>query len=159
MNSAKVHILKNPSDGSCLFHTVSQAVGISAQNLRKSVASQVTEIEFQIKKASMSGEKAYAWMKRVDTLEQYKKIISSDEYKIWGDTEAICHLENILGCRIVVFDARRKTVIRHGSTVARPRFYLLTYYSGNHFELVATPEGFRCLTLSELRECILALKK
>ena len=148
-------ILPNPGGGDCLFHVVSQATGIPAARVKRTVADRATDEEFRVKKAMYESAKKglmsddgggaaleyardyldYAWMEGVDGLERYRDLLA--RCGTWGDGESVQHIEKILRCRVLVLCRELPGICyRIPSSVRDPKFYLLVNYSGAHFELV-----------------------
>jgi predicted NAD-dependent protein-ADP-ribosyltransferase YbiA (DUF1768 family) len=101
------------------------------------------------KKVSTTILKEYKFMKGVENLEQFKKIIRHCDF--WADTWALSTLERILNIKFILLSSESyknkddKNVLQCGQlndTILEqrgrftPEFYIMTEYTGNHYKLV-----------------------
>jgi predicted NAD-dependent protein-ADP-ribosyltransferase YbiA (DUF1768 family) len=96
------------------------------------------------KKNALENLDEFAFMDGVDTLEKFKHVIMSQRY--WANEWAIKELEKRLHIKIVILSKEAfhqgslDTVLKCGEQideeVFKPYFYIMTSYSGTHYELV-----------------------
>ena len=101
------------------------------------------------KKVSTEILKEYKFMKGVDNVEQFKKIVRHCDF--WADTWALSTLERILNIKFILLSSEsyksgdEKNVLQCGqlndSILEQrgrftPEFYIMIEYTGNHYKLV-----------------------
>lgn len=101
------------------------------------------------KKVTTNILKEYKFMKGVENLEQFKKIIKHCDF--WADTWAISTLERILNVKFILLSSENyksgdeKNVLQCGQLNDAileqrgrftPEFYIIVEYTGNHYKLV-----------------------
>ncbi len=104
----------------------------------------------------------FRFMKKVNSVEDLKKIIKTSEY--WGDTWTISTLERVLNIKIVLFSSEEwKEGSRHNVLICgqlndtilqdagnfEPKYYILLDYTGNHYRLI-TYKHHKVFSFSEL---------
>jgi predicted NAD-dependent protein-ADP-ribosyltransferase YbiA (DUF1768 family) len=95
--------------------------------------------------------KEFSFMKNVDTLEKFKKLVRSCEF--WAETWAISTLERILNIKIIIFSSEafqskppnldnvllcgqlNDTILEEQKNF-NPEFYILVDYTGSHYKLI-----------------------
>lgn len=102
------------------------------------------------KKVSMQLLSEYKFMKKVENIDQFKKVINSSDY--WADTWAISTLERILNVKMIVLSSANykendiKNVMQCGQlndTILQqkgqfnPEFYIIMDYTGSHYKLIS----------------------
>ena len=101
------------------------------------------------KKVSTAILKEYKFMKGVDNLEQFRKVVRHCDF--WADTWAISTLERILNIKFILLSSEsyksgdEKNVLQCGQLNDAileqrgrftPEFYIMVEYTGNHYKLV-----------------------
>ena len=101
------------------------------------------------KKVTTAMLKEYKFMKNVDNLEQFKKVIRHCDF--WADTWAISTLERILNIKFILLSSEsyksgdEKNVLQCGQLndavleqrgIFKPEFYIIVEYTGMHYKLV-----------------------
>jgi len=101
------------------------------------------------KKVSSEILKEYKFMKGVDNVEQFKKVVRHCEF--WADTWALSTLERILNIKFILLSSEsyksgdEKNVLQCGQLNDEileqrgrftPEFYIIVEYTGNHYKLV-----------------------
>lgn len=101
------------------------------------------------KKVSTAILKEYKFMKGVDNVDQFKKIVRHCDF--WADTWALSTLERILNIKFIVLSSEsyksgdEKNVLQCGQLNDpileqkgrfTPEFYIIVEYTGNHYKLV-----------------------
>ncbi len=125
------------------------------RNEQKAIASQAKEVKVQHdklveeKKVTSAILKEYKFMKGVETLDQFKKIIRHCDF--WADTWAISTLERILNIKFIILSSEsyksddKKNVMQCGQLNDpileqrgrfTPEFYIMVDYTGNHYKLI-----------------------
>jgi len=104
----------------------------------------------------------FKFMEGIDTLEKFKEFIETSNY--WADTWAISTLEKILNIKIMILSEQSylsgdyDSVFRCGQLNDEelekagkftPDYYIITSYSGNHYELVSYKKK-RIMKFSEI---------
>jgi hypothetical protein len=104
--------------------------------------------EMKMTEAETGLRSEFAFMKNLETLEQFREILKTTEY--WADIWAINTLENILNIKIIPmgeneYDNDPNSVINctqidndqiEKQGFYNPNFYIMMSYSGNHYRLI-----------------------
>lgn len=89
----------------------------------------------------------YKFMKKVETMEAFKKIIKTPEF--WADAWAISTLEHVLNIKLIILNSSvyhstdEKNVLQCGQRVSDeaesfvPEFYIIVDYTGDHYKLIS----------------------
>jgi predicted NAD-dependent protein-ADP-ribosyltransferase YbiA (DUF1768 family) len=125
------------------------------RNEQKIIAAQAKEVKnahdrlVEEKKVSSQILKEYKFMKGVENLDQFKRIIKSCNF--WADTWAISTLERILNIKFIVLSSEaykagdKKNVLQCGQLndikleqAGRftPEFYIMVDYTGDHYKII-----------------------
>jgi predicted NAD-dependent protein-ADP-ribosyltransferase YbiA (DUF1768 family) len=125
------------------------------RNEQKIISTQAKEIKtehdklVEEKKVTATILKEYKFMKGVDSLEKFKKIIRHCDF--WADTWAISTLERILNFKFIILSSEsykngdEKNVLLCGQLNDKileergrftPEFYIMIEYTGNHYKLI-----------------------
>jgi len=103
--------------------------------------------------------KEFSYMSEIDTLDKFRKYIQTSSY--WADHWAIGTLERILNIKVIILSGQSykngelDNVMQCGEINFKttgsftPEFYIISCYSGNHYELV-TYKSKRILKFSEI---------
>jgi len=101
------------------------------------------------KRVSAAILKEYKFMKGIDTLDQFKRVIRHCDF--WADTWAISTLERILNIKFIILSSESyksgdvKNVLQCGQLNDKileqrgrftPEFYVMVDYTGNHYKLI-----------------------
>ena len=91
----------------------------------------------------------FKFMKNVDTLEKFKKIIKTCDF--WAETWAISTMERLLNIKIIILSSEAykaddlvnvlqcgqlNDVILQNKGVFTPEFYIILDYTGNHYKVI-----------------------
>lgn len=165
-------IIGIPGDGDCFFTTIVEAFNgttttYTQQKLRDMLADSVTESDFtsrrslydQLKAANntdMINEIFGPNFDAIDSLEKYKAFIKTKDY--WADELAISRIERLVNVKFIVLsehDNDLKCVLTDENLLQpfSPEYYIITTYSGNHYELV-TYESKRIFEFSDLPDAL-----
>jgi predicted NAD-dependent protein-ADP-ribosyltransferase YbiA (DUF1768 family) len=125
------------------------------RNTQKAISLQAKEVKAQHdklveeKKVTSTILKEYKFMKGVDNIEQFKKVVRHCDF--WADTWAISTLERILNFKFIILSSESyksgdtKNVLQCGQLNDKileqrgrftPEFYIIIDYTGNHYKLV-----------------------
>jgi len=125
------------------------------RNEQKAISAQAKEVKaehdklVEEKKVSASILKEYKFMKGVENLDQFKRVIRHCDF--WADTWAISTLERLLNIKFIVLSSEsykakdEKNVLQCGQLNDKvleqrgrftPEFYIMVDYTGNHYKLV-----------------------
>jgi predicted NAD-dependent protein-ADP-ribosyltransferase YbiA (DUF1768 family) len=125
------------------------------RDTKKAISAQAKEVKTQHdrlveeKKVTAQILKEYKFMKGVDNIDKFKKIIRHCDF--WADTWAISTLERILNFKFIVLSSENyksgdtKNVLQCGQLNDKileqrgrftPEFYIIIEYTGNHYKLV-----------------------
>ena len=144
------------------------------RNEQKSIIIQAKEIKaehdrlVEEKKVSTTLLKEYKFMKGIDNLDQFKRVIRHCEF--WADTWAISTLERILNIKFIILSSEsykakdEKNVLQCGQLNDKileqrgrftPEFYIMVDYTGSHYKLV----GYKKKMLFKFTELPYDIKK
>ena len=125
------------------------------RNEQKAITIQAKEIKaehdrlVEEKRVSASILKEYKFMKGIENLDQFKRVIRHCDF--WADTWAISTLERILNIKFIVLSSENykakdeKNVLQCGQLNDKileqrgrftPDFYIIVDYTGNHYKLI-----------------------
>ena len=125
------------------------------RDTKKAISVQAKEVKAQHdrlveeKKVTAQILKEYKFMKGVDNIDKFKKVIKHCDF--WADTWAISTLERILNFKFIVLSSESyksgdtKNVLQCGQLNDKileqrgrftPEFYIIIEYTGNHYKLV-----------------------
>ena len=91
----------------------------------------------------------FKFMKNIDTLEKFKKIIKTCDF--WAETWAISTMERLLNIKIIILSSEAykaddlvnvlqcgqlNDVILQNKGVFMPEFYIILDYTGNHYKII-----------------------
>ena len=91
----------------------------------------------------------FKFMKGIDTLDKFKKIIKSCEF--WAETWAVSTMERVLNIKVIILSSEAyksgdlvnvlqcgqlNDVILENKGVFTPEFYIILDYTGNHYKVV-----------------------
>ena len=128
---------------------------------QKLITSQAKEIKkehdrlVEEKKVSAEILKEFKFMKGVENLDQFKRVIRHCDF--WADTWAISTLERILNIKFIVLSSEsyrakdEKNVLQCGQLNDpileqrgrfTPEFYIMVEYTGNHYKLIGYKKKF-----------------
>jgi predicted NAD-dependent protein-ADP-ribosyltransferase YbiA (DUF1768 family) len=115
----------------------------------KKLAAEYAELEQSLKNAKSLQDLYIGYMKNIDSLEKYREYIITSSY--WADAWAISTLERVLNVKIIILSEhayRAKDLdgimncgeinkkLEHSENF-KPNFYIMTNYTGNHYELIS----------------------
>jgi predicted NAD-dependent protein-ADP-ribosyltransferase YbiA (DUF1768 family) len=122
---------------------------------QKALSSQAKEVKalhdrlVEEKKVTASILKEYKFMKGIENLDQFKRVIRNCDF--WADTWAISTLERILNIKFIVLSSENykakdeKNVLQCGQLNDKileqrgrftPEFYIMVDYTGSHYKLI-----------------------
>jgi hypothetical protein len=125
------------------------------RNEQKEIVLQAKEVKtkhdrlIEEKKVTSSILKEYKFMKGIENLDQFKRVIRHCEF--WADTWAISTLERILNIKFIILSSEsykandEKNVLQCGQLNDKilesrgrftPEFYIMVDYTGSHYKLV-----------------------
>jgi len=128
---------------------------------QKALSSQAKEVKsahdrlVEEKKVTASILKEYKFMKGIENLDQFKRIIRHCDF--WADTWAISTLERILNIKFIVLSSENykakdeKNVLQCGQLNDKileqrgrftPEFYIMVDYTGSHYKLISYKKKF-----------------
>jgi predicted NAD-dependent protein-ADP-ribosyltransferase YbiA (DUF1768 family) len=140
-----------------------KAIILQAKELKKEHDRLVEE-----KKVSAAILKEYKFMKGIDNLDQFKRVIRHCEF--WADTWAISTLERILNIKFIILSSEsykakdEKNVLQCGQLNDKvleqrgrftPDFYIMIDYTGSHYKLV----GYKKKLIFKFNELPYHIKK
>jgi predicted NAD-dependent protein-ADP-ribosyltransferase YbiA (DUF1768 family) len=120
------------------------------------------------KKVTTSILKEYKFMKGIETLDQFKRVIRHCDF--WADTWAISTLERILNIKFIVLSSENykandeKNVLQCGQLNDKvleqrgrftPEFYIMVDYTGSHYKLI----GYKKKLIFKFNEIPYDIKK
>ena len=144
------------------------------RNEQKSIILQAKEVKqehdrlVEEKKVSAAILKEYKFMKGIDNLDQFKRVIRHCEF--WADTWAISTLERILNIKFIILSSEsykakdEKNVLQCGQLNDKileqrgrfiPEFYIMIDYTGSHYKLV----GYKKKMIFKFNELPYHIKK
>lgn len=108
------------------------------------IKSQVISINNELKTAMTAFKIDFGYMSRVSTIDDMKKAVKKSSF--WADAWAIVTMEQLLNIKLIILSSieynneQLNNVITCGNSINAstfsPNFYIITDYSGNHYELV-----------------------
>lgn len=144
------------------------------RNEQKTIAAQAKEVKaehdklVEEKKVSSAILKEYKFMKGVDSIEKFKKVVRHCDF--WADTWAISTLERILNIKFIILSSEsynkddKKNVLQCGQLndpileqrgIFNPEFYIIVDYTGDHYKLI----GYKKKTIFKFSEIPYDIKK
>jgi predicted NAD-dependent protein-ADP-ribosyltransferase YbiA (DUF1768 family) len=144
------------------------------RNEQKLISLQAKEVKrehdklVEEKKLTSSIVKEYKFMKGIDSLDKFKKIIRHCDF--WADTWAISTLERILNIKFIILSSESykngddKNVLLCGQLNDKileqrgrfmPEFYVMIEYTGNHYKLI----GYKNKYIFKFKEIPYDIKK
>ena len=144
------------------------------RNIQKTISAQAKEVKAQHdslvheKKVTASILKEYKFMKGIDNIDQFKKVVRHCDF--WADTWAISTIERILNFKFIILssDSFRngdtKNVLQCGQLNDKileqrgrftPEFYIIVDYTGDHYKLV----GYKKKMIFKFNELPYDIKK
>lgn len=144
------------------------------RNEQKLISSQAKEVKaehdklVQEKKVTASLLKEYKFMKGVENLDQFKRVIRHCDF--WADTWAISTLERILNIKFIILSSEsykakdEKNVLQCGQLNDKvleqrgrftPDFYIMVDYTGSHYKLI----GYKKKMIFKFSEIPFDIKK
>ena len=129
-----------------------QAIDRNEQKLLSAQSKKVKEEHDKLvneKKVTSKIIDEFKFMKGVDTLEKFKKIIKTCDF--WAETWAISTLERLLNIKIIILSSEAyksgdlvnvlqcgqlNDVILQNKGVFTPEFYIILDYTGNHYKVI-----------------------
>jgi predicted NAD-dependent protein-ADP-ribosyltransferase YbiA (DUF1768 family) len=125
------------------------------RNEKKALVAHGTEVKnehdriVKEKKVSSDMLKEYKFMKGIENLDQFRKVIRHCDF--WADTWALSTLERILNIKFILLSSEsyksgdEKNVVQCGQLndpileqrgIFTPEFYIIVDYTGNHYKLI-----------------------
>ena len=144
------------------------------RNEQKVIIEQAKEIKnlhdklVEEKKVSNAILKEFKFMKGIDNLDQFKRVIRHCDF--WADTWALSTLERILNIKFIIFSSENykakdeKNVLQCGQLNDKileqrgrftPEFYIMIEHTGNHYKLI----GYRKKMIFKFSEIPYDVKK
>jgi hypothetical protein len=129
-----------------------QAIDRNEQKLLSSQSKKVKEDHDRLvneKRVTAKMLEEYKFMKGVDTLDKFKKIIKTCDF--WAETWAISTLERLLNIKIIILSSEAyklgdlvnvlqcgqlNDVILQNKGVFTPEFYIILDFTGNHYKVI-----------------------
>jgi hypothetical protein len=129
-----------------------QALDRNEQKLLSANSKKVKEEHDRLvneKKVTSKMLEEFRFMKNVDTLESFKKIIKTCAF--WAETWAISTLERVLNIKVIIMSSESyksedldnilqcgqlNDVILQNKGVFMPEFYIILDYTGNHYKVI-----------------------
>jgi len=139
---------------------------VKTKEEKQKIVQQAEELNvlFKNKKTEIAENEHYkseyvGFMKNIKSFEDYQKYIQTSDY--WADAWAISTLERLLKIKIIIlsqasYNAKANNEILNCGEINNkieqqfnPEYYIITTYSGSHYELVSYKEK-KILTFSEI---------
>ena len=108
------------------------------------IKSQAISVNNELKTATTAFKIDFGYMSRVSTIDDMKKAVKKSSF--WADAWAIVTMEQLLNIKLIILSSieynneQLNNVITCGNSINAstfsPSFYIITDYSGNHYELV-----------------------
>jgi hypothetical protein len=108
------------------------------------IKSRAISVNNELKTATTAFKIDFGYMSRVSTIDDMKKAVKKSSF--WADAWAIVTMEQLLNIKLIILSSieynnkQLDNVITCGNsinaTTFSPNFYIITDYSGNHYELV-----------------------
>ena len=108
------------------------------------IKSQAISVNNELKTAMTAFKIDFGYMSRVSTIDDMKKSVNKSSF--WADAWAIVTMEQLLNIKLIILSSveynnkQLNNVITCGNSINAstfsPSFYIITDYSGNHYELV-----------------------
>ena len=129
-----------------------QAIDRNEQKLLSAQSKKVKEEHDRLvneKKVTSKMIDEFKFMKGVDTLEKFKKIIKTCDF--WAETWAISTLERLLNIKLIILSSEAyklgdlvnvlqcgqlNDVILQNKGIFTPEFYIILDYTGNHYKVI-----------------------
>jgi predicted NAD-dependent protein-ADP-ribosyltransferase YbiA (DUF1768 family) len=130
-----------------------QALDRNEQKLLSANSKKVKEEHDRLvneKKVTSKILEEFKFMKNIDTLEKFKKIIKTCDF--WAETWAISTMERLLNIKIIILSSEAyksedlvnvlqcgqlNDVILQNKGVFTPEFYIMLDYTGNHYKVIS----------------------
>ena len=102
------------------------------------------------KKITMKMIEELKFMKKIDTLDKFKKIIKTCDF--WAETWAISTMERVINIKIIILSSESyklddldnillcgqlNDVVLQNKGIFTPEFYIILDYTGNHYKLIS----------------------
>lgn len=141
--------------------TLDRAIKLKIINVTKGITAQIKALD-KSKKLSAQHLKDYAFVRDVNTLDEFRATILKSSY--WADAWAISTLERVLNFKFITLSSEiyvsgdKEHVLNCGGEVSpvieamgefKPEFYIIIDHTGNHFKLVTYKEK-QIFSFSEL---------
>ena len=129
-----------------------QAIDRNEQKLLSNNSKKVKEEHDRLvneKKVTSKMLDEFKFMKNIDTLEKFKKIIKTCDF--WAETWAVSTMERLLNIKIIILSSEAykaddlvnvlqcgqlNDVILQNKGVFTPEFYIILDYTGNHYKII-----------------------
>jgi predicted NAD-dependent protein-ADP-ribosyltransferase YbiA (DUF1768 family) len=129
-----------------------QALDRNEQKLLSTTSKKIKEEHDKLvneKKVTSKMLDEFKFMKNIDTLEKFKKIIKTCDF--WAETWAISTMERLLNIKIIILSSEAykaddlvnvlqcgqlNDVILQNKGVFMPEFYIILDYTGNHYKVI-----------------------
>lgn len=129
-----------------------QALDRNEQKLLSTTSKKIKEEHDRLvneKKVTSKMLDEFKFMKNIDTLEKFKKIIKTCDF--WAETWAISTMERLLNIKIIILSSEAykaddlvnvlqcgqlNDVILQNKGVFTPEFYIILDYTGNHYKII-----------------------